>query len=376
VRILVDARCLAEPFPSGVGQYAAELMRALFAIDQANAYVLLTTGWKRPALPFPLPKNATHVHARVPNKLLNASVVYAGRPSLPELAGGRFDLCFLPNLDIVSLPKDLPYVLTVHDASWKLFPELYSLKRRLWHAATRPNELIRNAAAVITPSLATKRDVVRLFQKPADTVHPIPHGVSPAFSPGRKPDDHGWKSKLHLPKRYALFVGTIEPRKQVDVLVKAVAAYRETSGDDLALVIAGGWGWHTDDVRTLIRQHPWARSIGYVPDDARPALYRGAECLVWPSAYEGFGMPVLEAMACATPVITSYISAMPEVAGNAAILLNPHDFSDVALALGQLLGSEGLRAAMQKAGRARAGTFSWEATARRTLDLFSSVLRK
>jgi glycosyltransferase involved in cell wall biosynthesis len=376
VRILVDARCLAEPNPSGVGQYSAELLRALLALDRENEYVLLTTGWNRPVLPFPLPKNARQVHVRVPHKLLNASVVLAKRPTVTELAGGAFDLCFLPNLDIVSVPPELPYVLTVHDASWRLFPELYSTKMRLWHAATRPDALIKNAAVIVTPSLATKRDVVRLFGKPAERVVAIPHGVSPAFSPDRKPDDHGWRSKLHLPKRFVLFVGTIEPRKQVNVLIEGVAEYRRQTGDDIALVLAGGWGWDAEAAKALVRRNPWVRSLGYVPNEARPALYRSAVGLVWPSAYEGFGMPIVEAMASGTPVITSFISSMPEVAGNAAILVDPHDPMDIGLALGQLLSSEELRKRLREAGLVRASHFSWKKTAEETLRAFETATRK
>lgn len=313
---------------------------------------------------------AGHRHRRVPNRLLNASVILTGRPTIGQLAGGSSDRLFLPNLDIVSVPATLPYALTIHDLSWKLFPEWYSWKMRAWHAACRPERLIRGARTLLVPSKATAEDLVACFPGTEGRVSVIPHGLDPAFSPQARPDDRERRERLGLNGRYLLFVGTLEPRKNLVALVDAVAAYRAKGGDDIPLVLAGGWGWNTRALRRRLARPDAAfvRVLGYVPAEARPALYRGAEAFLFPSFHEGFGLPVLEAMGSGVPVIASLASAVAETAGNAAVLVDPTLPDDIADALGQLLGSSALRSRLVNAGMARSACFSWERAAQATLD--------
>lgn len=380
MRILVDARHLSDPQRTGVGEYTVELLRALFGIDSENAYELLSTGMRRPDQP------TTHV--AVPNKLLKATTYFARRPFFDRLATAPPDLLFLPNLNFTSIPPGLPYVLTIHDLSWKIFPEFFSHKMRLWHAMSRPGELIGNAAAIIVPSQSTKEDVVRFFQKPPDQVHVIPHGTDPMFRPDFQPQDHGARSRHKLPKRFALFVGTLEPRKNIVALVDAVDAYRRETGDDLHLVLAGGWGWKSGEIRkrieftatlvasrrdgTKVPVNSWIHVLGYVPREDLPALYRAAAVFAWPSVYEGFGLPVLEAMASGTPVITSHTSSLPELTRGAAILVNPYRTDEITLALRELLSSSALQERLRRAGIERAKDFSWDKAARETLRVFKS----
>ncbi|TAK04089.1 glycosyltransferase family 1 protein [Patescibacteria group bacterium] len=388
MRVLVGARDLSVRSPSGVGTYATEVLRRMFPLAPSDRFTLLTTGMHAPDLThalsserrgvacyLPLGKGehegVVHVHRRVPNKLLNASVILTGRPTIDRLARGTFDRLFLPNLDIVSVPRSLPHVLTIHDLSWRLFPEWYSWKMRAWHAACRPERLIGNAATVLVPSNATADDLSACFPGVAGRIKVIPHGVADAFSPHSDPSDHGWRSKLGVPGRFLLFVGTLEPRKNVVALVDAVAAYRKRAGDDIALVLAGRWGWNAGALRRRLSRpdaQGWVRLLGYVPTQARPALYRAAEALVWPSHYEGFGLPVLEAMASGTPVITSLSSGVAETAGDAAILVDPLLTDDLTDAIGQLLGSSALRARLRDAGLRRTSGFGWEQAARLTLE--------
>lgn len=366
MRILVDARHLSDPQRTGVGEYTVELLRALFGIDPENAYELLSTGMRRPEL-------AT-THVAVPNKLLKTTTYFARRPYFDRLAATPPDLLFLPNLNFASIPPALPYVLTIHDLSWKIFPEFFSLKMRLWHAMSRPGELIGNAAAIIVPSQSTKEDVVRFFQKPADQIHVIPHGTDPTFRPDFQAQDHGVRSRHKLPKRFALFVGTLEPRKNIVALVDAVDAYRRETGDDLQLVLAGGWGWKSGEIRKCIASEPWVRHLGYVPREDLPALYRAAAVFAWPSVYEGFGLPVLEAMASGTPVITSHTSSLPELTRDAAILVNPYRADEITLALRELLSSPALQERLRRAGVEQAKNFSWAKAARKTQDVFKNIL--
>ncbi|MBI5794158.1 glycosyltransferase family 4 protein [Candidatus Uhrbacteria bacterium] len=365
MRILVDIRHLAHQSPSGVGVYTTELLRALFEIDHEHEYILFSSGRVKPDL--------STLHLTTPNKLLNLRTLLLRHPAINWHVREPVDLIFLPNLNITTLPQDIPTVLTLHDLSFKTYPEFYSLKMRTWHKATRPEELITQSRAIITPSMSTARDAQRLYGVPPEKTHVIPHGVSALFTQKMQAQDHGVRSRLKLPKHFALFVGTIEPRKNLIALVEGVKEYRERTHDDLHLVLAGGWGWKSHDLRRRLWKRDtqgWVRQIGYVDPHDLPALYRSAAVTVWPSIWEGFGLPVLESMASGTPVITSHTSSLPEVAGNAAIYIDPYNSRDIAEALRGLLGSTALQTQLVTRGLERAKNFTWKKAALQTLDVF------
>jgi len=368
MRILVDIRHLAQNEPSGVGQYTKELLRALFAIDQKNEYILFSSGRVKPDL--------STFHLPTPNKLVNLRSLVMQSPTINWYVKEHLDLIWLPNLNITTLPQDIPTVLTLHDLSWCHFPEFYSFKMQLWHKATQPKQLIEQARRLIVPSQATAEDVTRIFHKSPESLSIIPHGVSPLFTPKQQARDHGVRSKLHLPKRFALFVGTLEPRKNVLALIEAVKEYRALTHDDLHLVLVGKWGWRSHDVRRRLWKsdtHPWVHQLGYVSDEDRAALYRSADVFTWPSLYEGFGLPVLEAMASGTPVITSNTSSLPELTSDAAVLVDPYNSHDIADALKGLLASQTLQDQLIKKGLARAWQYSWEVTAKKTIETFEQA---
>ncbi len=365
MRILVDIRHLAQKEPSGVGQYTTELLRTLFEIDQKNEYILFSSGRVKPDL--------STVHLSTPNKLLNLRSLVLQSPTINWHVKEQVDLIWLPNLNITTLPQDIPVVLTLHDLSWCHFPEFYSYKMQLWHKATQPEKLVARANRILVPSQATAEDVTRIFHKSPEQISSIPHGVSPSFTPKQQARDHGVRSRLHLPKRFALFVGTIEPRKNVLALIEAVKEYRTLTRDDLHLVLVGKWGWRSHDVRRRLWKndtHGWIHQLGYVSDEDRSALYRSAEVFTWPSLYEGFGLPVLEAMASGTPVITSNTSSLPELTADSAILVDPYNSHDIADALKGVLGSQPLQDQLIKKGLDRAKTYSWEVTAKHTMEAF------
>ncbi len=398
MRILVDIRHLGQKEPSGVGQYTIELLRALFEIDQENEYVLFSSGRVKPPchpeesstkdllseeiLPPPgrgQDDKIKFLHLETPNKLLNLRTLLLKNPTIDRHVRERIDLIWLPNLNITALPADIPTVITLHDLSWNHFPEFFSHKMRLWHKATRPHELVKQATSIIVPSQATAEDVARVFDKSSSQIHTIPHGVSSQFNDKMQARDHGVRSKLHLPKRFALFVGTLEPRKNLLTLVDALHDYRKAAHDDLHLVLAGKWGWRSQELRHRLRKHDaraWVHHLGYVDDLDRAALYRSAEVFTWPSLYEGFGLPVLEAMACGTPVITSLTSSLPELTQDAAVLVDPFNSHDITDALRGVIGSKPLQDQLIKKGLARAQAHSWKTAAQKTLEIFRQTTRK
>lgn len=390
MRILVDVRHLSDRHKTGVGEYTSALLRALFALDRENEYELFSSGSRLPTLGVGRDTNDANVqhrvldatHVRVPNKVLKLTTYVVGQPRIDRFAKKCPDLVWLPNLNFTNVSPSVPYVLTLHDLSFKIFPEFFSARMRLWHRGTRPERLVAGASAIIVPSQATKEDVIRFFHASEDRVHVIPHGVDPLFRPDFEARDHGVRGRLKLPKRFALFVGTLEPRKNIVALTNAIETYRRHTGDDLHLVLVGGWGWKSTEIRKRISgisnlQFPisnkWIHHLGYVPREDLPAIYRAATVFTWPSVYEGFGLPVLEAMACGTPVITSHTSSIPELTGDAAILVNPFLPDEIVLALEQLLSSPSLQTRLKRMGLERAKKFSWKSSAEKTLALFESI---
>lgn len=398
MRILVDCRHLYQKNVSGVGEYTIQLLLALFALnkpsagsgsclpagrDTAHSYVLLTTGKTKPDIlslfrersnqAFEFPVFVKHEHKNQSNKFLNLRMLLMKSPALNWHTPDKIDLLFLPNLNITILPNNIPTILTIHDLSWKFFPEFYSKKMLLWHRLTKPQQLIQTSRQIITPSASTKRDVINIFHKSPESIQVIPHGIHPSFKPMMEARDHGVRSRLKLPKRFALFVGTIEPRKNVLSIIEGIKLYREKTGDDLHLVLAGKWGWKSHAVRRRLWRRDvadWIHDIGYINTIDRPALYRFATVFLWPSFYEGFGLPVLEAMACGLPVITSHTSALPELTATSAVLVDPFNVQDIADALRGVVQSKPLHDQLRKDGLEQAKKFTWERTAKETLKLF------
>lgn len=375
MRILIDVRHLNHPEQSGVGEYTTQLLKALFEIDQNNEYVLLSSGSTRDPSLAELAQDdkRKQIHLPTPNKLLNLRTALLKHPTFNWHVREPIDLIFLPNLNIASLPTDIPTVLTLHDLSWHFFPEFYSRKMQLWHRAVQPATLVEQARHILTPSTSTTQDVKDVFGVDDAKVTTIPHGVDSSFSPTMQARDHGVRSRLKLPKQFALFVGTIEPRKNLLGLIEGVRRYRETTRDDLHLVLSGKWGWRAHQIKHQLRKYPWVHYLGYVASEDKPALYRSARVFIWPSIYEGFGLPVLEAMATGVPVITSRISSLPELTGGAAILIDPYHVIDITEALRTVLGSTPLQAKLKERGLERAKNFSWRKTAQKTLDVFTEA---
>lgn len=398
MQILVDCRHLNQKSVSGIGEYTIQLLHALFALNQTetgsdvihrNSYILLTTGRTQPDLlalfrerssaAFIFPAFVTHRHVWISNKLLHLKMMVMKNPSLNWLVPDAIDLIFMPNLNITILPKDIPTVLTMHDLSWKFFPEFYSWKMRLWHRVLHPEKLVESSRLIITPSRSTKRDVEQAFQKPSEAVTNIPHGIHPSFHPQMEAQDHGVRSRLKLPKRFVLFVGTIEPRKNVLSIIEGLKLYREKTHDDLHLVLVGKWGWKSHNVRRRIWRRDvcdWVHVLGYVRAIDRPAIYRSATVFVWPSFYEGFGLPVLEAMASGLPVITSLTSSMPELTGTAGIHVDPSNVEDIADALRGVVSSKPLQDQLRRTGLEQAKKYTWTETAKLLQDQFDRLTKK
>lgn len=265
-------------------------------------------------------------------------------------------------------------VVTIHDLGYLHFPDAHPAKsRRMLDWTTRWSARI--ATRMIAISDATKRDMIANYDIPDARIAVIPHGVSPDFRPADPEAVLTVRSKYHLPERYILAVGTVQPRKNLGRLAAALSLVAR-AGLPHHLVIAGKPGWLANNVKAELRASGMRSRLsllGYVAAEDLPALYSGADAFCFPSLYEGFGLPVLEAMACGTPVVASNTSAIPEVAGEAAILVSPTDVRELGAALVRVLADELRRRELIDRGRQRAGIFTWERTARATLDVLRHV---
>jgi glycosyltransferase involved in cell wall biosynthesis len=292
-----------------------------------------------------------------------------------RLLGDRIDLLHsLAFVQPVVLP--CPGVVTIYDLSFIHFPQRLQPWRRLY-LRWGTTYSARRARRVIAISASTKRDIVGLLGVAEGKVDVIPCGVDEDFHPLDRHDQlRELRRKRRLPPRMLLFVGTIEPRKNLTTLVKSYALLREWIQPP-PLVIAGAKGWQHEEVFTLAEELGLLDEVlfpGFIPRDELPLWYNAADLFVYPSLYEGFGLPPLEAMACGTPVVTSNTSSLPEVVGDAGLLVEPTDPEEIAQAIQRLLTDSTLRDELESKGLERARAFTWHRTARETVEVYDRAL--
>lgn len=368
--ITIDIRPLQDHERSGVGYYTAHIMNGLIARAQQR-YALFGNAAHIADVDTPFGLSTEKRFFRIPNKILNALWACPHYPPIENLIP-ETELTYLPNLNFFASNK--PYIVTVHDLSFAHFPEFFSPKQRLWHMAVRPKKLLRRATHIVAVSEHTKNDIIETYHIEATRITVVYPATDETFFPQSLDVIAAMREKYHLPEKYILFLGTIEPRKNISGLIDAY----EKSHTNTDLVIAGGKAWQSNKIFDRIAMSSKQTSIhllGYVEEYDRPALYSGARSFVYPSFYEGFGMPVLEAMACGTPVIASHTSSLGEVVGNAGLLINPHRSDELATALHVLTSDHSLHQKLSTQSLVQAKKFSWEKSAETLEKLFKKWTR-
>lgn len=350
---------------SGVARYVQGLTKALLLSGSRHHFILyagvlqkrsfftdlsVTSPWNQASWKiFPLPPKL-------------AGLVLNTFPFPFEFLTGRVNL--IHTSDWSEPYSRLPMVTTIHDLVFQKYPETLD-PLVLSTQSKRLVRICKNQTHIITDSLSTKNDLIEIYNLPSSRIQVVYPGISDLYSPQSKQEIDRVKIKYKLPDQYILSLGTQEPRKNIPRLIKAV------EGINFPLVIAGKYGWGVPNTPGVKGAHtPGVFELGFVPEEDLPGLYGSATVFAYPSLYEGFGFPVLEAMACGTPVVTSNVSSLPEVAGDAAILVDPLDVESIRSGIKQAFAS---RTQLISLGLKQAQKFTWERCAKQVMHIYETL---
>ncbi len=357
---------------AGVSHYIEQLLQHLAQIDQKNRYQIYTTrGLTQAALN--LPPNFTVAASFWPT--INPRVRIPWEQLLAPLLLRKIkaDL-FHGTLNVVPLASPIPTVVTIHDLAFIQFPQTFRPYNRIYlDFATRMS--VKRASRILAVSEHTKREVVGILGIPAERIVVTYDAVRQHFVPPAPTTLEAFRAKYELPAQFILYVGTLEPRKNLLTLLEAYHKVAQVS--NVPLLVGGGKGWMNGPLFKRLEElglREKVKFVGYLAEEELPLWYAAATIFVFPSIYEGFGMPPLEAMACGTPVITSNSSSLPEVVGPAGITVAPMDVEGWAKAILDLLKDKALRAELRERGFRQAQAFSWRTTAEKTLKVYEEVL--
>jgi glycosyltransferase involved in cell wall biosynthesis len=363
---------------AGIGRYAQELLAALTRTDTVNQYrVFHNQPAPGESVPSPL-DTLPRIVIPLSAKPWRMSVLLADFLRVPMER-------WIPDADVfhgtdhlLPLFRCTKTVFTIHDLIFQFFPDYHLPLNRAFLGLMLPR-FLRRADAIIAVSECTKRDAIRFYNLPPENITVIYEGINPALHPTADSNLIA-QARAHYGKNqpFVFIVSTIEPRKNVIALVDALRVLRER-GLPHRLLIAGRKGWLYQDTLNHIRQTGMDTTVDlldFVPDADLPALFAACDAFVFPSLYEGFGLPPLEAMACGAPVVCSNAASLPEVVGDAALLVNPRDVGEIASAIERVVKDRAMRDELRARGSAQAAKFSWERAARETLAVYQRVLEK
>lgn len=371
MKIAIDLRSLSSERISGVENYCLNLLENLPPLDARNQYVFFYNALRRRALPDFHYVNSQVKQSQIPSKFLNLALKF-NLVKLEKLIG-EIDWLFMPNLNQFSVHPKTKLAITVHDLSPVVTPEFYNIKRRIWHKFLNYKKAFDRANVLFAVSEYTKNDLIKIFGINPNKIKVIYPGIDTSANSHELALDllREARNKYGLPGKYILFLNTIEPRKNLAGLIKAF----EKVESDAWLVVAGRLGWKYAKDFELIKNSKKSakiKYIGYVDEKNKAALIKLASALVYPSFYEGFGFQPLEAMALGTPVIASQVTALPEVVGDAGLLINPYDENSLAQGLNEILSNNVLRQKLIEKGLIQAKKFNWKNTAKEILKNFKN----
>jgi glycosyltransferase involved in cell wall biosynthesis len=378
VRVAIDYTAAVNQ-SAGIGRFVRSLVGALAELDQENPYILLYTS-PQPAdgvdPRFPAGRNFQRRQIPLSQRVMDIVWHRLKLPLPVTVLTGPVDVYHSP--DFVLPPvRHAVSLLTVHDLAFLLHPECAEANLREYLEVAVPRS-VRRADFVVADSENTRNDVICLLGAAPERVEVVPGAVDPAFQPVDDPERlRALRARLGIDDTpFILSLGVIEPRKNQRLLFEAYRLLRERRKLPHRLVVVGRQGWLWEDIVAEAERSPFRDDIhfvGFVAEEDLPAMYSAADLFVFPSLYEGFGLPPLEAMACGTPVVASKSSSLPEVVGDAGLLVDPHDPDALAAAMELALLDEPLRADLRRRGLERAATFTWQIAAERLLAVYQKL---
>lgn len=387
MRIGIDVRCFADGRRTGVEEYALGFLDSLFVMDQRNEYVLFFNSFRHRAVDFSwLEKfpNVTVKKFNYPNKILNLFFWYLQWPKIDRMVGGT-DIFFMPNINFGSFSRKTALVLTVHDLSFERYAQTFSWKRRIWHFFVNPKMMCRRADRVIAISQSTANDIAEIYGINKKKIRVIYNGLSKKFKVLDRNNDNliRVKEKYGLPYKFILYLGTIEPRKNIVAIIRAYNSLQKNAvkeGDEelqkYKLVIAGSDGWLSEKVFSEVKKSKYKKNIllaKFIKEDDKEYVLNLAALFVYPSFFEGFGFPPLEAMACGVPTITSNNSSLPEVIGSGGIMTDADKPDEIYRAMKEVLHKNKLRDHLVSSGLAQAKKFTWEKSSAEFLKMIHKM---
>lgn len=360
---------------AGIGRYVRELTHALARYDKKTPYQLFVSGASTSQLPTPLGANFRWRNTRISPRWL-ARLWNRANVKLPvEVFVGKTQIYHATDFVLPPTRSRTRTLLTVHDLSFVQVPEAASPALKAYLDRVVPQS-IQRADHILADSQATKDDIIKFYKAPADKITVLLSGVDKHFKP-KSDSSMTIRRRYNLPDRpFILSVGTVQPRKNYERVIQALAHLRQ-SGIDIDYVIAGGKGWLDDPMYQTITKTGMSdhvHLIGFAHDADLPALYSMATCVAFTSLYEGFGFPILEGMACGTPVLTSAISSLPEVAGDAAIMIDPYDLYAIIDGLQRIITDTTLRESLISKGFEQIKNFTWERSAQHLKQIYDTLL--
>lgn len=423
MNIGVDIRCLMDKERTGVGEYTYNLLKAIFLLDKENQYYLFYNSNKNIFQNIPQweQNNVHYVGTKYSNKLLNLLLwlkivkldkillrhferIYLKKKKLSYLSVDKQNLkevkdfiqlkidlpkaetplhfvsaqndeliWFSPNLNFTNLSKKIKHLQTIHDLSFEFLPECFTWKQRLWHWFLNPKKQCQKADIILTPSENTKQDMVNEYGIVGDKIQILQPGISWEEGLITTENIQRVKEKYNLPEKYILYLGTLEPRKNIESIIEAY----NISGlkiKNYELIIVGGKGWKNKKLLKLIENSLGVKYIGYVNKEDKQLLYNLSSLFIFPSLYEGFGLPVLEAMSQEIPVITSNRTSLPEVIGTSGYLVNPYNVLELAEAMKNILSDEKLRKMLIIQSKEQTKKFNWNNSAKKFLNLICELV--
>jgi glycosyltransferase involved in cell wall biosynthesis len=404
MKIGIDIRVLAKGTRTGVEDYTINLLSHLLPADKSVKYRLFYNGLRKPNLDYPFLKlpNVKLISLKIPNRFLFVTACYLNQPKIDKLLKG-VNIYFNTHFFTAPVSLKCKKVMTFHDLSFERHPNFFPWRKRLWQKFfMNARQEAERADKIVVISQSTKEDLINLYKIKPEKIKLIYSGVDEKFRPiaRNNPDLVKVKKKYNLPDNFILYFGTIEPRKNILGLIRAFEQVKATSQlqdqvqwqgfegkvksqpktifdfSSLRLVIAGAKGWLYNEVFKKARQSQHTKDIiftGFIDEEDKLYLYNLAELFIYPSFFEGFGFPPLEAMACGLPSIVSNKSSLPEVVDDGAIMIDPHNIDEISWVIKEVLENQELRKYLKKQAIKRTKQFNWDKTAKEFLKLFKDL---